>query len=182
MRTTFLNVEAATISLNVQRGARMVHAHGFFEGIKSKTLDINLEENPFPELAAIRTLITAYKLNYGLSRRLARYVIHYTNRTPFEQLVQIQFSHYGFARFDTQTSFTIGYPPFETRWEHNQLLESLPASRYRHSSGRSGIAEEQVHPRNVPSTAVTMARGWPDHKCFSNLGRTPAKLKNVRVA
>ena len=79
----------------------MVHAHGFFEAIKSKTLDINLEENPFPELAAIRTLITAYKLNYALSRRLARYVIHYTNRTPFEQLVHIQFSHYGFARFDT---------------------------------------------------------------------------------
>jgi hypothetical protein len=99
-RTTFLNVEAATISLSVKRGARQVHARGFFEAVGNRTLDINLEENPFPELAAVRTLITAYKLNYALSRRLARYVIHYTHRTPIEQLVQLQFSHYGFAKFN----------------------------------------------------------------------------------
>jgi hypothetical protein len=99
-RTTFLNVEAATISLGIRRGARQVHAFGFFEAVKNKTLDINLEENPFPELAAVRTLITAYKLNYAMTRRLARYVIHYTHRTPIEQLVHLQFSHYGYARFN----------------------------------------------------------------------------------
>ncbi len=34
-------------------------------------LDINLEENPFPELSAIRALVTASKLRYGISKRLA---------------------------------------------------------------------------------------------------------------
>jgi hypothetical protein len=99
-RTTFLNVEAVTIDLAVRHRTRTVYAQGFFEAVRSRTLDINLEENPFPELAAIRALITASMLQYDLSRRLARYVIHYTNRTPLEQLVQIQFSHYGMVKYD----------------------------------------------------------------------------------
>jgi hypothetical protein len=98
-RTTFLNVEAAVIGLSTERGVRPVHAHGFFEGMKDRQLDINLEENPFPELATVRTLITAHKLNYSLSKRLARYVVHYTHKTPTEQLVHVQFAHYGSARF-----------------------------------------------------------------------------------
>lgn len=99
-RTTFLNVEAVVFELKMGRGRRVLHSSGFFEAIQRCVLDINLEENPFPELAAIRTLITAAKLRYSLSRRLARYVIHHTKKTPFEQLVSIQLQHYGKARLD----------------------------------------------------------------------------------
>jgi hypothetical protein len=99
-RTTFLNVEAVTIDLAVRRGVRRVYSSGFFEAVKSRTLDINLEENPFPELAAVRALITASKLRYNLSKRLARYVVYYTHRTPLEQLVDIQFNHYGLVKCD----------------------------------------------------------------------------------
>jgi hypothetical protein len=102
-RTTFLNVEAVTIDLSANRRARKVNGTGFFEALRSGVLDINLEENPFPELASIRALITASKLRYGLSTRLARYVIHYARKTPLEQFVDIQFNHYGFVRCSTET-------------------------------------------------------------------------------
>src|SRR5258708_33566009 len=99
-RTTFLNVEAVTIDLKIGGNRRKLHSSGFFEGHRSQVLDINLEENPFPELAAIRTLITAAKLQYSLSNRLASYVIHYANKTPLEQLVSVQLHHYGTAWVD----------------------------------------------------------------------------------
>jgi len=98
-RTTFLNVEAVTIELKF--GARRkVHSSGFFEALRNQILDINLEENPFPELAAVRTLITAAKLQYSMSRRLASYVLHHARKTPLEQLVSVQLNHYGIARLD----------------------------------------------------------------------------------
>lgn len=99
-RTTFLNVEAVTVDLSRRPGGRRVHALGFFEAVKTRTLDINLEENPFPQLAAIRALITASTLDYGLSRPLARYVAHHLKRTPFEQFLHIQIGHYGWVRCD----------------------------------------------------------------------------------
>ncbi|MFZ0181476.1 MAG: hypothetical protein WAL84_16645, partial [Candidatus Dormiibacterota bacterium] len=102
-RTTFLNVEAVTIDLAVRRGARQIHASGFFEAMKTKILDINLEENPFPELAAIRALITASKLRFSFSRRLALYVVRQAHTTPLERFVDIQMSHYGFVMFGTET-------------------------------------------------------------------------------
>ena len=165
-RTTFLNVEAATISLSVQHGARMVHAHGFFEAIKTKTLDINLEENPFPELAAIRTLITAYKLNYALSRRLARYVIHYTSRTPIEQLVQIQFSHYGFARFDRNIIYD--WVSAVRNQVGTQSVVRIPSGKPTQmllwSERDRGLKESTYS--NVPSIAVTMAKNRPITNVF----------------
>lgn len=83
-RTTFLNVEAVTVELKIGVARRKVHSSGFFEGLQSRTLDINLEENPFPELAAVRST----------------YVIHYANKTPLEQLVSVQLNHYGMARLN----------------------------------------------------------------------------------
>jgi hypothetical protein len=100
-RTTFLNVESIIIDLvPMGKGGRRIHASGFFEAVQTHTLDINLEENPFPELAAIRALITASKLGYHLSERLAKYVVYQTNKTPLEEFVDIQLKHYGSARFD----------------------------------------------------------------------------------
>jgi len=105
-RTTFLNIEAVTIDLAVRRGVRQIHASGFFEAMNTKMLDINLEENPFPELAAIRALITASKLRYSLSTRLALYVVRQTHTTPLEQFVDIQMDHYGFVGYGTDTIYS----------------------------------------------------------------------------
>jgi len=97
-RTTFLNVEAIAVELKM--GRRKVYSSGFFEAVGNRVLDINLEENPFPALASIRTLVTAAKFQYSISKRLARYVVYHTNKTPLEQMVSIQLSHYGIARLN----------------------------------------------------------------------------------
>ncbi len=103
-RTTFLNVEAVTVELSNRRStSRSIYAAGFFEAVRTRTLDINLEENPFPELAAIRTLVIASRLRYGLRRRLARYVLHYITKTPVEKFLEIQLSHYGVVKYDVDT-------------------------------------------------------------------------------
>jgi hypothetical protein len=98
-KTTFLNVEAITAEiLPKRRSITRLYSHGFFEAVCSRTLDINLEENPFPELCAVRSLVTASSLQFGLSKRLAKYVLHYLQHTALEELVLIQLSHYGFVR------------------------------------------------------------------------------------
>lgn len=103
-RTTFLNVEAVVIDLtNHRRMGRQIYSSGFFEAIRGRALDINLEENPFPELCAIRALVTASKLRYGLSKRLASYVAHHVGTAPLEYSVAVQLSHYGRARLDAET-------------------------------------------------------------------------------
>jgi hypothetical protein len=101
--TTFLNVEAVVIDLANGRMGRQIYSSGFFEAIRTRILDINLEENPFPELSAIRTLVTASTLKYGMSKRLARYVVHHLTSAPLEYSVDLQLSHYGRARLDTET-------------------------------------------------------------------------------
>jgi hypothetical protein len=101
--TTFLNVEAVVIDLTNRRMGRQIYSSGFFEAIRTRILDINLEENPFPELSAIRTLVTASTLKYGMSKRLARYVVHHVTSAPLEYSVEVQLSHYGRARLDTDT-------------------------------------------------------------------------------
>lgn len=102
-RTTFLNVEAVSVDLTSRLGrARTVYSSGFFEGVRSRTIDINLEENPFPQLAAVRALVTAGSLKYSISTRLARYLVHHLSRNPLEYLVDVQMSHYGRTRLSVQ--------------------------------------------------------------------------------
>jgi hypothetical protein len=102
-RTTFLNAEAVAVELAAGKGGRGIQETGFFEAIRSRVLDINLEENPFPELCTVRTLITASKLQYALSRRLAQYVLHHTAKTTLEELESVQLSHYGTVRYNVDT-------------------------------------------------------------------------------
>ncbi len=94
-RTTFLNCQAVVAEVYPKKGRqRLIYSHGFFESIMSKTLDINCEDNPFPSLCVVQTLLTAAKLNFGMSRKLASYVTHHATRDGLEKLVEIQASHY----------------------------------------------------------------------------------------
>jgi len=99
-----LNAEAVVVELRVPRsGGRGIQETGFFEAMRSRVLDINLEENPFPELCVVRTLIMASKLECGLTKRLARYVLHHTTKMPLEQLEKVQLSHYGVVKYSVDT-------------------------------------------------------------------------------
>jgi len=79
-KTTFLDIEAITAELGAIQGrAREIYANGFFPSLLSRCIDINLEDNPFPDLCVIRSLITAVRLRFALGRRLAKYILHHAS-------------------------------------------------------------------------------------------------------
>jgi hypothetical protein len=95
-KTTFLNVEAVAIEFIPPTGReRIIVESGFFEGIANRIVEINLEENPFPALCVVRSLITAAKMEFRIGPKLSRYVDDYFARHDLEELVRAQEAHYG---------------------------------------------------------------------------------------
>jgi len=100
-KTTFLNVEAVAARIGTNRGRpRAIFTHGFFEGIRSRTIDINYEPNPYPTLCVIRSLVTAARLGFKIAPRLAAYISHYAQKTTVDELLAVQITHYGRIRCD----------------------------------------------------------------------------------
>lgn len=100
-KTTFLNVEAITAELGGQPGRpRRMFSAGFFEGIRDKQVEINLEKNPFPALCIVRSIITAQRLRFSLGPNLVRYLLHHERKISLEELEAAQLSHYGHIRLD----------------------------------------------------------------------------------
>jgi hypothetical protein len=99
VETTFLNVEAVAAEIPTHPGrARPIYTAGFFESVNKKVLDINFEPNPYPGLCVVRSVITALRLNWRISRRLGTYIVEYANKLPTQELMNIQSSHYGRIR------------------------------------------------------------------------------------
>lgn len=98
-RTTFLNVEAIVVS--IEEGGKLgnIYEHNFFHAIRTKTIDINLEDNPYPALATVRALATAVRIRFALSSRLAKYILDTTDRMGIAGLISAQETHYGQVRF-----------------------------------------------------------------------------------
>jgi hypothetical protein len=95
-KTTFLNIQAVVAEVTPRQGRpREIFSHGFFEAIRTRILDINCEENPYPHLCALQALLSAAKLEMSMSPRLARYVLHYGAGHGLEELVGVQTRHYG---------------------------------------------------------------------------------------
>ncbi|MBM7112385.1 hypothetical protein [Archangium primigenium] len=103
-RTTFLNVEAIAAEFHTRPGrARTLYTRDFFRGIQERQVEINLEDNPFPALCIVRSLITAQRLRFSLGPRLVRYFLHHARRIPLEEMEAIQRSHYGRVRINRHT-------------------------------------------------------------------------------
>lgn len=95
-KTTFLNIQAVVAEVRPKRGKpRRIFSNGFFEALSTRMLDINCEENPYPHLCAVQSLLSAAKLRFSMSRRLARYVLHHGTTDGLERLVEVQLHHYG---------------------------------------------------------------------------------------
>jgi len=92
-------VEAIAVSLTLEGEVDRIFENGFFQALHSRTIDINLEDNPYPGLSAVRALATALKLRYALSPRLARYIITTHAQVGSEAMAAAQESHYGWVRF-----------------------------------------------------------------------------------
>lgn len=100
--TTFLNIDSIAVELAPQRGKpRRVFDAGFFHALNSRRLDIQLRENPFPDLATVRALRMAQSLGFKLSRVLAEYISEVLRHVPARQLEITQKNHFGSIFFSS---------------------------------------------------------------------------------
>lgn len=100
--TTFLNVDGIVVEVTPSKGKqRRVYENGFFQGWKEKTLDINLQANPYPSICVVRTLRMSKEFEFCLSRRLAYYVWEMLNRIAMPVFQRAQLNHYGVVDFDS---------------------------------------------------------------------------------
>lgn len=147
--TTFFNLEAIAVDVWAPPGrSRTIYSGDdqFFQGIISQTLEINREENPFPALCVVRSIVMAYSTGFAIGPRLARYLTRTNASISDSELMDAQRNHYGRIRCDVPTM---------RRW-----LEHIEESHSRDS--RSTIALPQ--PRQL---MLWPEEGkWPKVNCY----------------
>lgn len=97
-KTTFLNLEAIAVEVWPRKGQpRRIYSGNdqFFGGVISRLIDLNNEENPFPELCLVRSLVIGNYLGWKLSRRLGKYIATHGESLSESDLEDIQRNHYG---------------------------------------------------------------------------------------
>ena len=133
-RTTFLSAEAAAIELWPGRGRkRTLYTNGLFESFASSCLEINLEQNPYPELCVVRSLLTLRKLGFSAGPNLARYLVEHGAHLSPRQLVDAQLAHYGNVLLAPAT-----------------LLADLACIRRQQEEGRATVRLAQGAQRKLP--------------------------------
>ena len=75
----------------------------FFQGILSRTIELNLADNPFPELTVVRALIMASETRFKIGPLLAGYIGEVGPSMNEGAVERIQVGHYGHARMESQT-------------------------------------------------------------------------------
>lgn len=102
-RTTFLNIEAVAVAVEKdRRGKRQVHSHGFCEALESRTLDVNLETNPYPAACVVRALVTAARERMDIDPTLWTYLRRHGRALSTEEIEAIQLTHYGRLYLDAR--------------------------------------------------------------------------------
>ena len=95
VKTTFLDIEAIAVQLfSRKKQKREIYSKGFFEAIIKKTIEINLEDNPYPAVCIVRSLAVANRFKFAIGPRLAKYIVHYSSQTEPEELVKIYRDRY----------------------------------------------------------------------------------------
>lgn len=88
-KTTFLDIESIAVELFPKKGKkRRIFSKGFFESISSKTIEINLHENPNPLTCIIRALRIANTYRFAIGRDLANYISCNISKLDLEELFQ----------------------------------------------------------------------------------------------
>ncbi len=94
-KTTFLNIEAIAVQVWPESGhARVLHENGFFDAFRSRRLEVNHEANPYPDVCVVRSLLIAFRLNFGLGPRLVEYVARHAEDLSRRDIEQILLQHY----------------------------------------------------------------------------------------
>ena len=95
-RTTFLNIEAVAIELPTDDAqAIAIHGERFIEALSTRRLEVNLEENPYPEACVVRGLVIAITHDLALGRRLRTVIERHRNLLTDTNVAAIQIAHYG---------------------------------------------------------------------------------------
>ncbi|HKO62690.1 MAG TPA: hypothetical protein VJV03_16105 [Pyrinomonadaceae bacterium] len=97
-KTTFLNLEAVAIDVWPQMGKPRTIYSGdeqFFKGILSRTIELNNEINPFPELSVARALVIASDLQWKVGVRLVKYIVKHGVTISEIDFEDVQRRHYG---------------------------------------------------------------------------------------
>ena len=109
-KTTFLNAEAIAVEVWPKPGKpRRIYSWNdqFFDGVLTKTLELNNPENPYPELCVLRSLVMANVLRWRVGPCLARFLTQHGPRISKSDLIDIQKRHYDSVRLP---------------WENYQLM------------------------------------------------------------
>lgn len=94
-KTTPLNVDSIVVELAPRPGRpRRTYENGFFSAFRTRSLDVVLEANPFPELNAVRALKIANQMALGLKRRLVVVISDVLSRVANSELEEVQLQHY----------------------------------------------------------------------------------------
>jgi hypothetical protein len=97
--TPFLNLDTAVVGIRSRRGRpRPVFENGFIDGINARTIEVNFEPNPFPEICFVRALIMAAKLQFAIGPKLVDFLLRQWSVMPVERFLNAQASHYGTIR------------------------------------------------------------------------------------
>lgn len=98
-QTPFLNLDSIAVEVSGRRGMpRQIFEDGFIDGINTRTIEINFEPNPYPDICLVRALIMAAKLQYAIGPKLLDFVLRRARATSINQLMAAQRSHYGTDR------------------------------------------------------------------------------------
>lgn len=102
--TTPFNLEAIAVEAWACDGSRRAIFSGndqFFEGIRSRTVELNRDDNPFPELTVVRAIVLASELRFKIGPLLASYIGDIGPSMSKEVIEQIQVKHYGHTRIES---------------------------------------------------------------------------------
>ena len=99
--TTFFNLEAVAVDVWARPGSqRNIYAGDgrFFEGLLTKTIELNQELNPFPALCVVRSLVLAKTTGFAIGPKLASYLFAHSTSVSDGELETVQRHHYGKQR------------------------------------------------------------------------------------
>lgn len=104
--TTTFNLEAIAVEAWTCGGRPRAMFSGddqFFDGILTRTIELNRTDNPFPELTVVRAVILASELRFRIGPRLASYIRSVAASMSKDVIEHVQASHYGHARIESRT-------------------------------------------------------------------------------
>ena len=141
LETPFLNIDSIAVAMPSNERGPIVFESGFFQAVSTRTLEINSEQNPFPFVCAIRSLILAAKLDFWIGPSLARFICTLLNSGSVSDLLDAQISHYG-----------------QIRSNEDEIREWLGRLRSQLDRGLS-----RVRLSNNPAQQLHLWQDWPPH-------------------